>query len=51
MSSSRRFEEVQELFHAARKLPLAERRDFLAARCTQNESIRNEVESLLAGDT
>ena len=51
MSSSERFALIQELFHTARKLPPAERRDFLSDRCRQNDSLKQEIESLLAGDT
>ena len=51
MNFSERFALIQELFHTARKLPLAERRDFLSDRCRQNDSLKQEIESLLAGDT
>src|ERR1700730_2700066 len=51
MSSHERYEQVQALFHAARKLPPAERRDFLMSRCVPDDLIRQEIESLLAGDT
>ena len=51
MNSSERFALIQELFHTARKLAPVERRDFLIDRCRQNESLKQEVESLLAGDT
>ena len=51
MSSSERFALIQELFHTARKLPPAQRRDFLSDRCRQNDSLKQEIESLLAGDT
>jgi len=51
MNSSERFALIQELFHTARKLPPAERRDFLSDRCRQNDSLKQEIESLLAGDT
>jgi serine/threonine protein kinase len=49
MSSRERFEKVQEIFHAVRKLAPAERRDFLMTR-VQDDSIRQEIESLLAAD-
>ena len=51
MSSSERFALVQELFHTARKLPPLERRNFLSDKCGQNESLKQEIESLLAGNT
>ena len=51
MSSAERFALIQELFHTARKLPPAQRRDFLSDRCRQNDSLKQEIESLLAGDT
>ena len=51
MNFSERFALIQELFHTARKLPVAERRDFLSDRCRQNDSLKQEIESLLAGDT
>ena len=50
MAAVERFQKVQELFHAALDLPPTERRAFLSARCLQDESLRQEVESLLAED-
>lgn len=50
MPTAERFQQIQELFHAALKLPAAERQAFLNARCGQDQSLRQEVESLLAED-
>ena len=50
MPAAERFRQLQELFHAALKLPPAERQAFLRARCLGDESLRQEVESLLAED-
>ena len=51
MSSPERFALIQELFHTARQLPADERREFLSDRCRHNDSLKEEIESLLAGDT
>jgi serine/threonine protein kinase len=50
MTASERYQEVQELFLAALKVPAAERRAFLDERCHQDEWLQHEVESLLAED-
>jgi serine/threonine-protein kinase len=50
MTTSERFLEIQELFHAALKLPPAERQAFLITRCPQDESLKDEVEALLVED-
>src|SRR5215471_12620519 len=50
MTSPERFNGVQELFHAVLNLPPAGRQAFLNDRCSQDESLRQEVESLLAED-
>jgi Tol biopolymer transport system component len=50
MTTSERFLEIQELFHAALKLPPAERRSFLTTRCPHDQSLRDEVELLLEED-
>jgi serine/threonine protein kinase len=43
-----RWQRVEELFHAARALPLEERSTFLIDACPQDESLRLEVEALLS---
>ncbi len=43
-----RWAEIERLFHAARKLDAGERSKFLAEGCAGDESLRREVESLLA---
>jgi len=50
MSEASRFKRIEELFHAAQRLPRAERAAFLAGECGTDASLRNEVESLLAAD-
>jgi hypothetical protein len=50
MTTSERFLEIQDLFHAALKLPADERRPFLSARCPHDKALRDEVESLLVED-
>src|SRR4249920_3591139 len=42
-----RWKRVEELFHAARARPSAERAAFLADRCRDDEALRRDVESLL----
>ena len=48
--SPERWEQVTEIYHAARELGLDERRDFLMTACAGDEPLRREVESLLAAD-
>ncbi len=43
-----RWAEIERLFHAARKLEAGKRSTFLAEACAGDESLRREVESLLA---
>src|SRR5205807_6305603 len=50
MPAAERFQQIQELFHAALKLPPDERQAFLRARCPQDDSLRRDVESLLVED-
>jgi len=50
MTSPERFERIQELFHAAVKLSADTRDVFLREECRSDESLRHEVESLLAED-
>ena len=46
-----RFQQIEELYHSALKRPPAERASFLRDCCVGDESLRNEVESLLAQQT
>jgi eukaryotic-like serine/threonine-protein kinase len=39
---------IETLYHAARSMPPGARADFLATECRGNESLRSEVESLIA---
>ena len=48
VTPSERFRRVQELFDAVLKAPAEERHEFLNDKCGQDESLRREVESLLA---
>lgn len=48
--SSDRWEKVGELFEQALALPPDERSDFLAKQCAGDESLRKEVEALLASE-
>src|SRR5262249_62233409 len=50
MTSPERFERIQELFHAAVNLSPVEREVFLRDACRADESLRREVEMLLAED-
>ena len=50
MTTSERFLEIQELFNAALRLPPSERQAFLNTQRLKDESIRKEVETLLAED-
>jgi hypothetical protein len=50
MTSPERFERIHELFHAAVKLSPDARDVFLRDECRSDESLRQEVESLLAED-
>ena len=43
-----RWRRVEELYHAARSLPADARAQFLAGECRGDESLRSEVESLIA---
>ena len=49
--SSDGFEEMQRVFHRARKLDAADRSAFLDEACAGNASMREEVESLLRVDS
>jgi len=42
-----RWKRVEELYHAARTRPSGERLAFLGALCSDDESLRRDVESLL----
>jgi eukaryotic-like serine/threonine-protein kinase len=46
--TSDRWPEVERLYHAASALPVKEQADFLADACAGDDSLRREVESLLA---
>jgi len=50
MSNSPRFLEIKRLYHAAVALPPQERSPFLDQACTNDRSLRREVESLLHHD-
>jgi Tol biopolymer transport system component/tRNA A-37 threonylcarbamoyl transferase component Bud32 len=50
MTNPERFQRVQELFHAAVKLSPAAREVFLRDECRADESLRQEIDSLLAED-
>ena len=43
-----RWHRVEELFHAVRSMPPDQRASFLSAACVENDSLRQEVEALLA---
>ncbi|MGH2436623.1 MAG: hypothetical protein ACRDFA_06495, partial [bacterium] len=43
-----RWQRIEELYHGARARPPAERAAFLADACVEDESLRREVEALLA---
>jgi serine/threonine protein kinase len=45
-----RWRVVTEIFHAALERPIAERSAYLVEVCTQDPSLRGDVEALLAGD-
>ena len=45
-----RWQQIEELFHAAREQPVHERAVFLERNCAGDEELRLEVESLLAKD-
>src|SRR5262245_31760903 len=45
-----RYQEIEALFAAARKLPPAERSAYLAQACGADEALRHEVASLLSYD-
>ena len=44
------WQQIESLFHAAVKLPAAERSAFLAEACAGDEALRHEIEALLAAD-
>ena len=46
-----KWRQIDELFHAAAERPSHERAAFLDEACAGNESLRREVESLLAADS
>ncbi len=46
-----RWREIERLYDAALGRPESERRAFLEETCGGDESLRRQVESLLAGDT
>jgi serine/threonine-protein kinase len=48
--SDDRWQRIEEVFQRAADLPLAERARFLDSACAADESLRHEVESLLAHD-
>jgi len=48
--SSDRWQQIEELYHAALKLELSQRAAFLEEACSGDEELRREVESLLAAD-
>jgi serine/threonine protein kinase/dipeptidyl aminopeptidase/acylaminoacyl peptidase len=50
MTNPERFERIQALFHAAADLSPAAREAFLRDKCRADESLRQEIESLLAED-
>jgi hypothetical protein len=43
-----RWRRIEDLYHAARSLPAGARAQFLASECREDESLRSEVESLIA---
>ena len=45
------WQRVEDLFHRAADLPAAERSQFLARECGQDEKLRRDVDSLLAHDS
>ena len=47
---SERFSQIERLYHAARELHAAERAAFLEKACAGDDSVRQEVEALLAHD-
>lgn len=50
MTSRERFQEIQELFQLAVNLPPPDREAFLREKCFADESLRHEIELLLAED-
>jgi Tol biopolymer transport system component/predicted Ser/Thr protein kinase len=48
--SSDRLQQIEDLYHAARKRPAAERAGFLDQACAGDDELRREIESLLAED-
>src|SRR5215469_6751760 len=48
--SPERFQQVEEIYHAARELEPSRRSAFLARACNGDEELRRELESLLAQD-
>ncbi len=45
-----RWRRIEQLYHSALKVEESERAAFLEENCAGNESLRHEVESLLAGE-
>ena len=45
--TSERWKRMEDLFHAAEALPPGERESFLARECSDDESLRRDVASLL----
>ncbi|MCC6265493.1 MAG: serine/threonine-protein kinase [Bryobacterales bacterium] len=45
-----RWQQIEELYHAAREEPLEQRANFLRLRCESDPALQREVESLLAHD-
>jgi eukaryotic-like serine/threonine-protein kinase len=45
-----RWQEIERLYHAARELDGSKRAEFLAKACAGDDSLRHEVELLLAQD-
>ena len=43
-----RWRQIEDLYHAAQSLPAGARAQFLASECRGDESLRSEVESLIA---
>src|SRR5262245_55433192 len=46
--SPERWQQVQELYHAALELEPSQRSDFLKHACRENDDVRREVKALLA---
>jgi tetratricopeptide (TPR) repeat protein len=50
VTSHDRWQRIEDVFHRAADLPLADRRNFLASTCAGDPDLHREVESLLAAD-